>query len=53
MTRGKKTGKLGLGRSEGKGVLFLVPVQMSGWQAAHGIQPKNLFNVCFTGQQEG
>lgn len=21
----------------------------SGWQAARGIQPKNLFNVCFTG----
>lgn len=26
---------------------------MSDWQAARGVQPKNLFNVCFTGRQEG
>lgn len=28
---------------------FFVKVQMSGWQAARSVQPKNLFNVCFTG----
>lgn len=32
---------------------FPLKVQMSGWHAARGVQPKNLFNVCFTGQQEG
>lgn len=30
-----------------------VKVHMSGWQAAHGTQPKNLLNVCFTGWREG
>lgn len=44
----EEDGKLRLGRSEGQG-MFFVKVHMSGWQAARGIQPKNLFNVCFTG----
>lgn len=38
---------------EGQGIFFLVKVHMSDWQAARGVQPKNLFNVCFTGRQEG
>lgn len=40
--------KVRLGGGEGQGIFF-VKVHMSGWQAARGIQPKNLFNVCFTG----
>lgn len=43
-------------RLEGMALLFFfltLKVQMSGWQAARGVQPKNLFNVCFTGRQEG
>lgn len=43
-------------RLEGNAFFFLFfppKVQMSGWQAARGVQPKNLFNVCFTGRQEG
>lgn len=44
----KEDGKVRLGRSEGQGIFF-VKVHMSGWKAARGIQPKNLFNVCFTG----
>lgn len=44
----EEDGKLRLGRREGQG-MFFVKVHMSGWQAARGIQPKNLFNVCFTG----
>lgn len=45
----EEDGKVKLGRSKGQGILFFVKVHMSGWQAACGIQPKNLFNVCFTG----
>ncbi len=44
----EEDGKVRLGRREGQGIFF-VKVHMSGWQAARGIQPKNLFNVCFTG----
>ncbi len=44
----EEDGKVRLGRREGQ-ALFFVKVHMSGWQAARGIQPKNLFNVCFTG----
>lgn len=44
----EEDGKVSSGRSEGQGIFF-VKVHMSGWQAARGIQPKNLFNVCFTG----
>jgi len=44
----KEDGKVRIGRSEGHGIFF-VKVHMSGWKAARGIQPKNLFNVCFTG----
>ena len=46
--RRKRMKEVRLGSSEGQGIFF-VKVHMSGWQAARGIQPKNLFNVCFTG----
>lgn len=47
----EEDGKVRIGRSEGQGILFFffVKVHMSGWRTARGIQPKNLFNVCFTG----
>lgn len=48
---GDEGGVLGV-REEGEewwSWYLLVKVCMSGWQTARGIQPKNLFNVCFTG----
>lgn len=40
-------------RLEGNAFFSPLKVQMSGWHAARSVQPKNLFNVCFTGRQEG